>query len=56
MPPATFVAAWRHIVHLFRSEGADNVTWLWTVNADTPKSGPIAEWWPGPGLRNLGGN
>ena len=21
--------------------------WLWTVNADTPGSGPIAEWWPG---------
>ena len=45
--PATFRAAWQHIVHLFRSEGAENVTWLWTVNADTPKSGPIAEWWPG---------
>ena len=32
VPPATFIAAWRHIVTLFRSEGADNVTWLWTVN------------------------
>ena len=29
--PATFVAAWRHIVTVFRHEGADNVTWLWTV-------------------------
>jgi beta-mannanase len=45
--PATFVAAWRHIVTLFRARGAENVTWLWTINADTPKSGPIAEWWPG---------
>ena len=30
--PATFVAAWRHIVTLFRDLGAGNVTWLWTVN------------------------
>ena len=30
--PAVFVAAWRHIVTLFRDRGARNVTWLWTVN------------------------
>ena len=30
--PAVFVAAWRHIVTVFRQQGADNVTWLWTVN------------------------
>ena len=30
--PAAFVAAWRHIVTLFRALGAQNVTWLWTVN------------------------
>jgi hypothetical protein len=47
VPPATFVAAWRHIVTLFRNEGADNVTWLWTINRDTAGTGPIAEWWPG---------
>ena len=47
VPPATFVAAWRHIVTLFRSQGADNVTWLWTINADLPTTGPIASWWPG---------
>jgi hypothetical protein len=45
---ATFVAAWRHIVTLFRADGADNVTWLWTINRDTPRTGPIARWWPGP--------
>jgi len=49
--PAVFVAAWRHIVKLFRALGADNVTWLWTVNIinDTPH-GMIprpAKWWPG---------
>jgi mannan endo-1,4-beta-mannosidase len=45
--PSTFVAAWRHIVTIFRSEGAGNVTWLWTVNQDRPGTGPVAEWWPG---------
>jgi hypothetical protein len=45
--PATFVAAWRHIVTTFRRKGADNVTWLWTINADLPTTGPIAAWWPG---------
>jgi Glycosyl hydrolase family 26 len=45
--PAVFVAAWRHIVDIFRSEGADNVTWLWTINQNRPGTGPIASWWPG---------
>jgi mannan endo-1,4-beta-mannosidase len=45
--PSTFVAAWRHIVTLFRDEGADNVTWIWTVNQDRPGTGPVAAWWPG---------
>ena len=47
VPPRTFVAAWRHIVTLFRGQGADNVTWLWTINADLSDTGPIASWWPG---------
>jgi hypothetical protein len=47
IPPATFVAAWRHIVTVFRAEGADNVTWLWTLQADGPGTGPVAAWWPG---------
>ena len=47
VPAATFVAAWRHIVTLFRQEGADNVTWLWTLQADDSKTGPVASWWPG---------
>lgn len=45
--PSTFVAAWRHIVTLFRDGGADNVTWLWTVNQDRAGTGPVANWWPG---------
>ena len=47
--PAVFVAAWRHVVTLFRAAGAENVTWLWTVNV-IDNSIPIpdpAPWWPG---------
>jgi beta-mannanase len=47
VPPSTFVAAWRHLVTLFRNEGAENVTWLWTLQADQPGTGPVASWWPG---------
>jgi mannan endo-1,4-beta-mannosidase len=45
---STFVAAWQHIVTVFRGEGADNVTWLWTIEADGRGTGPIEDWWPGP--------
>jgi Glycosyl hydrolase family 26 len=47
VPPSTFVAAWQHIVNLFRAQGADNVTWLWTLQADQPGTGPVEDWWPG---------
>jgi hypothetical protein len=49
-PPSTFVAAWRHIVTLFRDQGASNVTWLWTVNALAGAGQRITNptpWWPG---------
>jgi mannan endo-1,4-beta-mannosidase len=45
--PSVFVAAWRHLVTVFRSQGASNVTWLWTLQADTPGTGPVRSWWPG---------
>jgi hypothetical protein len=45
--PADFVAAWRYIVTLFRSQGDYNVTWLWTINVNAPQTGPISDWWPG---------
>lgn len=49
--PAVFVAAWRHIVTLFRNLGARNVTWLWTVNViNDNRAGKIprpTHWWPG---------
>jgi mannan endo-1,4-beta-mannosidase len=48
--PNVFVAAWRHIVDVFRQQRADNVIWMWTVNVVHPGYGPIANparWWPG---------
>lgn len=53
--PALYVAAWRHVVTVFRGQGAGNVTWLWTVNVDITASsnspsngvGAATPWWPG---------
>jgi mannan endo-1,4-beta-mannosidase len=47
--PKIFVAAWRHIVTLFRALGAQNVTWLWTINTIYKKTGVPSPgpWWPG---------
>ena len=47
--PAVFVAAWRHMVTVFRQQGADDVTWLWTVNIIGQRAGipSPAPWWPG---------
>ena len=47
VPASTFIAAWRHIVTLFRDQGAGNVTWLWTLQADQKGTGPVSMWWPG---------
>ena len=48
-PPGVFVAAWRHIVTLFRARGARNVTWLWTINTIHKRGGVPSpgRWWPG---------
>jgi mannan endo-1,4-beta-mannosidase len=47
--PAAFVAAWRHVVSVFRQQGAYNVTWLWTINIIDKGGGILAPraWWPG---------
>jgi beta-mannanase len=47
--PMMFVHAWRHIVDLFKTVGAENVTWHWTINVIAKQAG-IANpmpWWPG---------
>jgi mannan endo-1,4-beta-mannosidase len=46
-PPATFVAAWRHIVRVFRAAGATNATWLWAVNSIDGAASSLSQWWPG---------
>jgi mannan endo-1,4-beta-mannosidase len=46
-PPATFVAAWRHVVRVFRAAGADNATWLWAVNSIAGAASSLSQWWPG---------
>jgi mannan endo-1,4-beta-mannosidase len=45
--PTSFIAAWRHIVDVFRRQGAGNVTWLWQVNSSSSQTGPVKDWWPG---------
>ena len=45
--PATFVAAWRHVVRVFRAAGAANVTWLWAVNSIAGAASSLRRWWPG---------
>jgi mannan endo-1,4-beta-mannosidase len=47
VPPQKFIQAWRRIVTIFRSAGASNVTWLWTVNYESAGEGAIQNWWPG---------
>jgi hypothetical protein len=45
--PTVWVSAWRHFVNVFRQNGADNVTWMWTITRNAPPTGPIQDWWPG---------
>jgi beta-mannanase len=47
--PIVFVAAWRHIVNLFRALRAQNVTWLWVINIihEQHKVLSPGPWWPG---------
>ncbi|MCL2580836.1 MAG: hypothetical protein FWE35_00075 [Streptosporangiales bacterium] len=46
-PAAQWVAAWRHVVTVFRQQHVRNVTWMWTVNVPFPASGPVSDYWPG---------
>ncbi|MBK9180664.1 MAG: endo alpha-1,4 polygalactosaminidase [Acidimicrobiales bacterium] len=48
--PERFRGAYRHVVELFRSEGATNVTWFFHVNADSWPAeswNTISEYYPG---------
>jgi mannan endo-1,4-beta-mannosidase len=46
-PATVFVAAWQHIVTIFRELDTRNVTWLWTVNIAGPSTPGPGPWWPG---------
>lgn len=37
--PALYVAAWQHMVEIFRSEGAHNVRWVFSPNVGNPVAG-----------------
>jgi beta-mannanase len=45
--PDEYVAAWKHIVGIFRTEGADNVRWVWCPNASAFNDGEAQEFYPG---------
>ena len=50
--PNAWVSAWRHIVQVFRKQGAKNVTWMWAITRESPSTGPIRDSWPGAGYVN----
>lgn len=46
---AAYVSAWRHVVGVFRTEGAANVTWLWTVAVTSMPAAQLKALYPGDG-------
>jgi hypothetical protein len=44
--PAEYVAAWRHVVTVFRDDGASNVRWVWCIATGGPQT-TIASFFPG---------
>ena len=47
LQPAVFRAAWRHMVRLFRAEGATNVRWIWTPYVNSGGEYPFKRYYPG---------
>lgn len=45
--PEEFVRAWRHIVDLYREEGADNAVWVWNVTGWKGNLDRLPGLWPG---------
>lgn len=45
--PQTFVAAWRHVVDIFRRAGVTNVEWVWSPNEDCDGKCPFGAYYPG---------
>lgn len=45
--PQEFTRAWRHIVDIYREEGADNAIWVWNVTGWEGNLGRLPGLWPG---------
>ena len=45
--PADYVAAWRHMVNIFRQQGATNVRWVWCPNVIASDALTFAPFYPG---------
>ncbi len=48
-PPATFIAAWRHVHDIFAQVGATNVRWVWCPTATNFDTGIAQRFYPGSG-------
>jgi beta-mannanase len=45
--PADYIAAWRHVVTIFRDNGATNVQWVWSPNVYCNGQCPFTQFYPG---------
>lgn len=45
--PSEFIAAWRHVVGIFRQHRAANVQWVWSPNVNINGLSPFAQFYPG---------
>ncbi len=45
--PGDFARSWRHVVDVFRAQGANNVSWVWCPNISSVRSTPVAGLYPG---------
>jgi beta-mannanase len=45
--PGQYVAAWRHVVDVFRAVGATNVKWVWSPSVSYAGTIPLADVYPG---------
>ena len=44
---AGYVAMWRHVYTFVRTQGALNVSWIWSPNVSFPGSTPLSDVYPG---------
>ena len=44
---ADYIAAWRHVVSIFRDAGATNVLWVWSPYVECSGACPFANFYPG---------